>query len=331
MTRKVDFTESTSGLSDAKRTLLEKYARAEVPQTGAAFQWNPGGSCRASGVLRIQPKGSKPPLFLIRGGPLFLPLARRLGSDQPMLGLHLLSTDATHLRAQVRFEDIASALVVKMREVQPNGPYYLGGLCINGVMAYEMANQLAEQGQYVGLLVLLDSPNPTRYRDFRGVLICVSSEESRYERVRRRIALHAQKLVHLQRKDMRSYVRERLEGIRRKWNRMTSARGYGHELHNSDYDPWDWDRLIHAAFNQYRPQPYRGRVAFFQSSDWLAGSCWDLQLAWRGLVNGVFDVFKIRGAYDSLLYESNVDGLADKLSVCLREAHQSDIGVRLGA
>jgi thioesterase domain-containing protein len=315
-------------LSDAKRKLLEKYARTEVPQTEAAFQWNPGGPSRASGVLRIQPKGSKPPLFLVRGGPLFLPLARRLGSEQPLLGLHLLPTDATHLRAQVRFEDIASALVVKMRAVQPNGPYYLGGLCINGVVAYEMANQLAEQGQYVGLLILLDSPNPIRYRDLRGMLIYVSSHESRYERVRRRIALHAQKLVHLQRKDVRPYVRERLEGIQRKWNRMSQQLGYGHGRNNSDYDPWDWDRLIHAAFNQYRPQPYSGRIAFFQSSDWPVGSCWDLQLAWRELVTGVFDVFKVLGAYDSLLYESNVDTLAAKLSFCLHEARQSDISVK---
>ena len=323
--------EQATFLSDAKLKLLEKYARAEVPQTGAAFQWNPGDPCRTSGVLRIQPKGSKPPLFLVRGGPLFLPLARRLGSDQPLLGLHLLPNDANHLRARIRFEDIASVLVGKMRAVQPNGPYYLGGLCINGVIAYEMANQLAEQGQYVRLLVLLDSPNPARYRDVRGMLTCVSSQESRYERVRRRVALHAQKLVHLQRKDLRPYVRERLDGIRRKWNRMNWALGYGHEKHNSDYDPWDWDRLIHAAFNQYRPQPYSGRVAFFQSTDWQVGSCWDLQLAWREVVVGVFDVFKVVGAYDSLLYESNVDTLAAKLGFCLHEARQSDISVKPGA
>lgn len=324
-------TEPTPSLSDVKRTLLEKYARAEVPQTGAAFQWNPGDPRRASGVLRIQPKGSKPPLFLVRGGPLFLPLARRLSSDQPLLGLHLLPGDASHLLAQVRFEDIASALVVKMREVQPNGPYYLGGLCINGVVAYEMAIQLAQQREHVALLALLDSPNPIRYRHSRGMLVCVSSQESRYERVRRRLALHAEKLLHLQRKDLRPYLHERLEGIQRKWNRMTCALGYRQAAPNNHYDVWDWDRLIHASFNEYRPQPYSGRVAFFQSSDWRVGGCWDLQLAWRGLVNGVFEVSKVRGAYDSVLYESNVDGLAAKLSLCLHETQQSDISVRVGA
>src|SRR5207253_11437742 len=111
MTSKVDLTEPTFHLSDAKRTLLEKYGRGEVRQTGTAFQWNQGSLCRAAGVLRIQPKGSKPPLFLVRGGPLLLHLARRVASDQPLLGLHLLPTDATQLRAQIRFEDIASALV----------------------------------------------------------------------------------------------------------------------------------------------------------------------------------------------------------------------------
>jgi amino acid adenylation domain-containing protein len=276
-----------------------------------------------SGVFPIQPNGSQPPLFLVRGGPLFLPLARRLGSDQPLLGLHLPPTDATHLPARVRFEDIAGALVAKMREVQPNGPYYIGGLCVNGVIAYEMANQLSTQGQQVGLLVLFDSQNPTLYHDF--------SEESRYQMLRRRLVYHAQKLVRLQRKDFWPYVREKLEGIPNRWKRMSWQLAYNLGRPNDESDLHDLDRLVHPAANNYRPQAYSGPVAFFQSSDWPVGLHWDFQLGWRGLVTGVFDVYKICGAHYSVFYESNVDALAAKLSFCLHEARQSDVGAQLAA
>ena len=40
------------------------------------------------------------------------------------------------------------------------GPYFLGGLCFGGMVAFEMARQLLEQGQEVALLVLLDPSEP---------------------------------------------------------------------------------------------------------------------------------------------------------------------------
>jgi thioesterase domain-containing protein len=48
----------------------------------------------------------------------------------------------------------------QIQTLQPNGPYYLGGYSFGGVVAFEMARQLQEQGEQVGILVVLDSCRP---------------------------------------------------------------------------------------------------------------------------------------------------------------------------
>src|SRR5262249_22049148 len=47
-----------------------------------------------------------------------------------------------------------------IRQVQPRGPYHLGGWSAGGVIALEMAQQLVGQGEQVGLLTLLDTTVP---------------------------------------------------------------------------------------------------------------------------------------------------------------------------
>ena len=57
-------------------------------------------------------------------------------------------------------EDLAAAYIAEVRAVQPEGPYFLGGLSFGGIVAFEMAQQLYACGQEVGLLALFDTPTP---------------------------------------------------------------------------------------------------------------------------------------------------------------------------
>src|SRR5262249_8447788 len=55
--------------------------------------------------------------------------------------------------------------VEAVRGVQPAGPYFLGGFSFGGSVALEMAQQLRQRGERVGLLAILDhTPPPLRYR-----------------------------------------------------------------------------------------------------------------------------------------------------------------------
>jgi thioesterase domain-containing protein len=55
---------------------------------------------------------------------------------------------------------MAAGYLRAVREVQPTGPYTLGGWSLGGVVAFEMARQLERRGESVDLLVLIDSRAP---------------------------------------------------------------------------------------------------------------------------------------------------------------------------
>ena len=125
------------------------------------------GTAPETSVVALQPKGARPPIFFVHGagGGMFwgyVNLARRLGSDQPSFGLSSRGLDG---RAEFgTIEEMAAQYINDLRAVQPRGPYYLGGYCFGGNVAYEMARQLDAQGEKVALLALLNcAPPNSRY------------------------------------------------------------------------------------------------------------------------------------------------------------------------
>ncbi len=87
-------------------------------------------------------------------------LARHLGADQPFYGLQPRGLDGRGL-LQTRVERMARHYLRAVRSVQPTGPYFLGGRCLGGLVAFEMARRLVADGQRVALLVILDSLGPS--------------------------------------------------------------------------------------------------------------------------------------------------------------------------
>ncbi|MEQ8915195.1 MAG: SDR family NAD(P)-dependent oxidoreductase [Roseovarius sp.] len=109
--------------------------------------------------------GPKTPFFLVAGmfgNVLNLRhLAHLLGDDRPFFGLQargLYGDDAPH-------DDLTEAardMIAEIRQVQPHGPYLLGGFSGGGITAYEMAQQLEAAGETVAVVILLDTPLPQR-------------------------------------------------------------------------------------------------------------------------------------------------------------------------
>jgi hypothetical protein len=56
-----------------------------------------------------------------------------------------------------------------MREVQPRGPYRLGGFCNGGLVAYEMARQLEQDGERLEFLGLINPSVPVQSSSLRAV------------------------------------------------------------------------------------------------------------------------------------------------------------------
>lgn len=117
-----------------------------------------------SSLILIRPGGDRPPLFFIHDGDgetlLYRNLALRLSPKHPIYGLQPLADDQCPLR-HTRIEDMAAYYREQLQQVQPQGPYFLAGMCAGGVIAFEVAYQLEQQGQTVGMLALLDAATGT--------------------------------------------------------------------------------------------------------------------------------------------------------------------------
>ena len=113
-------------------------------------------------VVELQHGNSALPFFCVHAGGggvgCYLDLVRHLGSEQTFYGIQApehgdLEGSPYNFNS---VEDTASYYLEAVREAQPLGPYLLGGWSAGGVIAFEMARQLKNQGQEVALLALLD-------------------------------------------------------------------------------------------------------------------------------------------------------------------------------
>lgn len=113
-------------------------------------------------LVPIRASGDRPPLFLVHAAEgnvlLYRALASHLGDDQPVYGLQSAGLDGKS-PVDPRFEVVAARYLQEIRAVQPHGPYMLGGYCLGGTLALEMARQLLAAGESVGLVALIEAYN----------------------------------------------------------------------------------------------------------------------------------------------------------------------------
>ena len=111
-------------------------------------------------LVPIRKGGNKPAIFLVHDGDgetmLYRNLALRLDPDHPIYGLQPHS-HSKHPILHTRIEEMAAYHIDKMHTVQPQGPYFIGGMCAGGVIAYEIARQLQSQSETVGMVALIDA------------------------------------------------------------------------------------------------------------------------------------------------------------------------------
>ena len=122
--------------------------------------------------LRLPQSGvdGRNPLFLIHpvAGSVtcYQALADRLNPQRPVYGIRAAEVEE---RESLNGHGIATMVrqyVTAIKEVQAQGPYLLAGWSFGGVVAFEMACQLRQNGQEVAFLGLVDSYPPESVRQF---------------------------------------------------------------------------------------------------------------------------------------------------------------------
>jgi thioesterase domain-containing protein/acyl carrier protein len=268
-------------------------------------------------LVAIQPAGSSPPLFMVPGvgGSIlgYHTLARLLGPDQPFYGLQSRGLDGT-TRPLTRIESIASEYLAEIRQVQPSGPYHLIGMCMGGVVAYEMAQQLRASGQAVAFLGLLETwppeggPTATPERAMRTPALAAL--------VVARLRLYVETFRRLHGRERLRYVGGRLRLLATLVAGRDPLRGARGELAQL--------AVTHAnlrAFQSYVPRPYAERVVLFWAEGRKVDPGADPRQIWLELVQGGVEV-RIAPGDDSglMLTHPHVRALATQLKVCLEGA-----------
>ena len=259
-------------------------------------------------VVPIQAGGSRLPFFCVEAGPRYLSLAWRLSTDQPFLGLLHPSSEFPYRTSTL--EAMAEFSVKSIRAVQPEGPYFLGGWCTAGLIAYEMAQQLRAQDQEVALLVLFDAVN------LLDNLSIAQATFARADEFCRKVWFHLRSMTQLNSGDLPTYFLERLKNFghtltRRTWLSRASAPLLRKVLRRDGDD-------MYLMGRRYRPKPYHGRVILFRRSLRAISKYLDETLGWGDLIAGELRVIQIEGGHGDMLDGPQVRHTADVLGGCLR-------------
>jgi amino acid adenylation domain-containing protein len=141
----------------------------------AAVLREPGAQARLSPVVALRTTGSRIPFFCVPGGNgpgfNFRTLARLLGDDQPFYAFHVSTESGEPMPWTI--EAWVDRFLPALRQIQPHGPYRLGGHSFGGNVAFEMARRLISGGESVQFIALFDTYGPGFPKKTRGLAFAV--------------------------------------------------------------------------------------------------------------------------------------------------------------
>jgi amino acid adenylation domain-containing protein len=274
-----------------------------------------------SPLVAIQPEGERVPLFFVHpiGGQVlcYVDLARALGPDQPFYGLQ--APDLTQVGdEEVTLEQMAAQYIQAIRAVRPHGPYLLGGWSFGGMVAFEMAQQLAAAGESVPVVAILDTASPEGARRMAAmeesvVLASLACEEAL--KAGTELTLTAAELRPL---DRAGQVARTLEALREAG------------VVTADVDPEWVIRLLqgHRARNQamarYAPDVYPGALTLFRPAESLedpdAPSGFSDPSGWRPYSARPLRVETVPGYHATMGTGPQAGSLAERLRAAVDEA-----------
>jgi len=272
-----------------------------------------GGSRRR--LFSIKPAGSRSPLFLIGGGPLQKELAELLPRDQPVLSC--LIDDYSYMPHPCRLEDIAAEHIRTIRAEQPIGPYCLGGWCKQGVVAYEAARQLVQQGEQVDLVVLFDAIcNVHRSRSAANRTALPHLAEKLRFNLELLRSVHLRELPHFM-AERGSWILEKLgrEAVRTS-RKMRGMMGRPVQVTLRDH------LLIEEEANgRYYPGEYHGDVILLRPEIRPRRNTADVADGWDRIIKGRLEVHEVPGDHRSMFLSPNVSMTANLLARAMEASH----------
>jgi amino acid adenylation domain-containing protein len=315
-----DQIEKLTGKYFPPATLL--YASTIEQIVGLIRKGREGGTTSPSSITAIHTTGSKPPIFLIHGADgniiLYRDLARRLGPDQPVYGLQPKNLD-TQQPVFTTVEDMASQYLREIIAFQPQDPYFLGGYCLGGSIAYEIAQQLIARGKTVALLVLMETYNYSKAKH-------PSLVDNVYYYMQR-VEFHFRNFLLLNSKEKLAFIKGKIIAVKRRrnvWLGMLSMKlsrkvVFRNKQASNLYQLW---KVNDKAASVYKPKAYPGRMVQFITIKEYARYR-SAEVGWDKLSTGELEVQRLPLYPAGMLVEPFVQILAKKIRTRLEEAQRT--------
>ena len=275
---------------------------------------NKNDSAEWQSLIPIQPKGTQRPLYLVHGAGgnvlLYRTLSKYLEPEHPLYGLQSRGLDGISKPLKT-VEEMAECYLEEIRRVQPKGPYYLGGYCLGGTIAYEMAQRLVKKGEEVAVVAMLDTYN------FALV------EKTSFTRfIFEKFSFHLKNFSRLKPSEMFSYLKEK--------KRLAGDGGWAHiktEMPGTTLDDsfgraesgieLSVQTLNDHAGDIYIPKSYRGRLTLFKPKKNYSFYS-DPKMGWGDLVEDL-EVIELPINPHAMLVEPYVEKLAEELKKHLKQ------------
>ncbi|MDK2979749.1 MAG: hypothetical protein PWQ55_96 [Chloroflexota bacterium] len=304
-------------------TLLEHPTIRELAETVTATGWKPTWKS----VVNLKSGGSRAPLFLVHavGGDIlsYRRLVMRLqDDDHPVYGVRSQGLGGVSEPFE-RVEDMAAYYLKEMREIQPHGPYYLGGYSFGGTVAYELAQQLAAAGERVALLAMFDTVivenMPAELRPSKWMHLLDEIQRGGFV---------LKKWLGLSWPKKSEYLVKMVRYVRNRFTALRKHEKYVNPQVREDRERWlrkppAFQKVETAnarALGAYVTEPYPGKVTLFKARQREWSEVVRPEPLWRRLTGGQLDVYVCDGNHSSILLEPNVASLAQAMREALARA-----------
>lgn len=274
-------------------------------------------------LVGIQPDGDRPPLFCVHDQNgyvlLYRELADHLGKDQPFYAIKARGVDGSY-DFDMTIEDMAARYINEMREFQPEGPYYIAGSSLGGLVAFDMAQKLLAQDQQVALLAVFDSWTPNNLMNWLT---------PPQETVKDRALKHVREMLtrgpagyYSQRVENRKNYEEYLNKLA-KIEDMRQA--IAEHLKNGTIMPPDLlsfhlEEIYGAAYRSYEPKAYPGKMTLFRATERSSPRDTAPLLGWDEYQIGEIEIHHSPGQHGFMVREPHVRALAQQLRDCIDRA-----------
>jgi pyochelin synthetase len=281
--------------------------------------WKPNWSS----LVPIRASGNKPPFYCVHGAGgnvlLFNDMARLLGPDYPFYGIQAHGMDGSRNYLKT-VEEMAVHYLKELRQLQPEGPYYLGGFCMGGQVAYEMAQLLVKDGQRVSLLAMIDTYN------FHGIPLRMSLGE-RIAHAREKLGFHWGNFVRLGMREEFAYLKKKTLGFlfretERLHVRISNTLHISHQPTGGISHDLLLEKLNEDAHFAYVATAYPGKVTIFKPQHNFSFAR-DEKMGWGDFISDL-DMVELPVNPGGIFVEPYVQSLADGLRIRIDEAERQD-------